>query len=175
MLEPSPPVIGRSDVPLFALRHAGTAIVVVAVGDAFVVVSQYRPILGIRTLEFPGGVIESGEAPPATACREFVEETGLVLKNPTPLGSFFASVGTSDERVHIFTGTCDGVEALAQYPEHALESTTLEPGCAAFLVRRDLLIGMVDSRALEDGKTALALLLWSRLEGRQRGHAKAGA
>jgi len=41
-------------------------------------VEQYRPPLGRRTLEFPAGLIDEGETPQEAALRELHEETGYV-------------------------------------------------------------------------------------------------
>ncbi len=38
--------------------------------------------------EFPGGVVEPGESPSSTVCREIAEETGLMVTDPQPLGVF---------------------------------------------------------------------------------------
>lgn len=44
-------------------------------GD-FILVEQFRPALGARTLEFPAGLIDEGESPEQAAIRELYEETG---------------------------------------------------------------------------------------------------
>ncbi|MFP4385482.1 MAG: NUDIX hydrolase [Spirochaetia bacterium] len=44
--------------------------------ECFIMVEQYRYGGGIKTLEFPGGMVDSGEKPEEAAEREFLEETG---------------------------------------------------------------------------------------------------
>jgi len=46
-------------------------------------VEQYRPPLGKRTLEFPAGLIDEGETPQEAALRELHEETGYVGESGT--------------------------------------------------------------------------------------------
>lgn len=41
-------------------------------------VEQYRPSIGIRTLELPGGRIEGGESPDEAIVREIKEELGVI-------------------------------------------------------------------------------------------------
>lgn len=61
-------------------------------------VDLYRPRLGRRTLELPGGAIDPGESPEAAARREFAEETGYVPGSSRLLGSFFFSAWTRSRR-----------------------------------------------------------------------------
>ncbi len=44
--------------------------------DRFLMVRQHRLGTDEITLETPGGIVESGEPPETTACRELLEETG---------------------------------------------------------------------------------------------------
>ncbi len=52
----------------------------------FVMVRQWRHGEENLTTEFPGGVIEQGEAPEVTAARELQEETGFIAGKLTCLG-----------------------------------------------------------------------------------------
>jgi 8-oxo-dGTP pyrophosphatase MutT (NUDIX family) len=68
----------------------------------FPVVRQFRPIVGIETLEFPGGMLELGEAASDTAAREVKEETGLTVKRLVPLGSYWTDTGRLTNKTHGF-------------------------------------------------------------------------
>lgn len=48
--------------------------------DQFVLVRQFRPNLGYKTLEFPAGGMEGNETPLEAANRELLEETGVTAK-----------------------------------------------------------------------------------------------
>jgi 8-oxo-dGTP pyrophosphatase MutT (NUDIX family) len=52
--------------------------VVITKDEHIVLVKQYRHALGTTTLELPGGILEKGELPIASAIREMQEETGYV-------------------------------------------------------------------------------------------------
>jgi ADP-ribose pyrophosphatase len=68
----------------------------------FPVVRQFRPIVGIETLEFPGGMLELGETASDTAAREIKEETGLTVKRLVPLGSYWTDTGRLTNKTHGF-------------------------------------------------------------------------
>ncbi|WP_293877817.1 MULTISPECIES: NUDIX domain-containing protein [unclassified Sphingomonas] len=76
----------------------------------------------------PGGGIDRGEAPMAAAVRELREETGCVLRDAAPAGTFEARAEGRRDTVYLFRGTTagppqvDGVE-LAEarfFPADAL-------------------------------------------------------
>jgi 8-oxo-dGTP pyrophosphatase MutT (NUDIX family) len=60
---------------------------------AFVLVRQYRPVVEQWTIEFPGGLRDSGEEPKTTAARELKEETGYEMSEIIPLVECNADVG----------------------------------------------------------------------------------
>lgn len=62
------------------------------------------------TLEVVGGLIDPGEEPLACALRETLEETGYKIETAEKLTSFFASVGVSDELIHLYYGSCTDAE-----------------------------------------------------------------
>lgn len=68
----------------------------------FLMVRQYRHGSGRPSLEFPGGVIETGEAPDAAALRELTEETGWVPSSLHHAGTVYPNPAIQSNRFHVF-------------------------------------------------------------------------
>lgn len=68
----------------------------------FVMVRQWRHGARALSLEFPGGVIEPGEAPEAGAGRELLEETGFKAGKLTKLGEFNPNPAIMSNKVYVF-------------------------------------------------------------------------
>jgi len=62
-------------------------------GGHFVVLRQYRPVLGRWTWEFPAGTVDRGVTPLQAARQELFEETGLTTKRWSRLGVFWPDTG----------------------------------------------------------------------------------
>ncbi|MDR0383247.1 MAG: NUDIX hydrolase [Spirochaetaceae bacterium] len=71
-------------------------------GKAFYMVRQWRHGAGEMSLEFPGGVIETGETALDGAERELREETGCVAGKMTKLGVMSPNPAIMANRVHFF-------------------------------------------------------------------------
>ncbi len=67
-----------------------------------VLVRQFRPILEVITLEFPGGLRDGDDDPAVSARREVEEETGLEVVELVPLIDAFADVGRLTNRSYGF-------------------------------------------------------------------------
>ena len=65
-------------------------------------VRQFRPILEVVTLEFPGGLRDGDDDPALSARREVEEETGLQVVELIPLIDSFADVGRLTNRCYGF-------------------------------------------------------------------------
>lgn len=89
------------------------------------VIRQFRPILGIVTVEFPAGLVDPGEPPDQAAGREFREETGLTAKKLISLGSHWTDTGRLTNRTHAyFTVADDPVCRQSSEPELELDFFT---------------------------------------------------
>lgn len=88
--------------------------------DQFVMVRQYRPNLGMKTLETPAGGVEKAETPLQAAQREIAEETGLRCAL-LPLGKTFSlMMNRTNIQDHLFLGMFP--ESMANFvPEPGLE------------------------------------------------------
>lgn len=88
--------------------------------DQFVMVRQYRPNLGMKTLEAPAGGVEKAETPLQAAQREIAEETGLSCAL-LPLGKTFSlMMNRTNIQDHIFLGMFP--ESIANFlPESGIE------------------------------------------------------
>jgi 8-oxo-dGTP pyrophosphatase MutT (NUDIX family) len=71
-------------------------------GDSFFMVRQWRHGAQEMSLEFPGGVIETGETPEEGAARELREETGCVAGRMTKLGVMSPNPAIMANHVHFF-------------------------------------------------------------------------
>ena len=65
-------------------------------------VQQYRPVLEEKTLELPGGLIDTNKTPEETALIELREETGLIAPHAEPLGVLNPDPGRLENRFHCF-------------------------------------------------------------------------
>jgi len=70
-----------------------------------VLVRQYRHGSARVTLEIPGGLVDPGEDPAATALRECLEETGYRGRNVVSLGVVNPNPALFDNRLHAYLAT----------------------------------------------------------------------
>ncbi|HCO49227.1 MAG TPA: NUDIX hydrolase [Spirochaetaceae bacterium] len=99
---------------LFSVLDARDWAVVVPLigrGEAaqFLMVRQFRHGSDRASLEFPGGVVEPGEAPEKAAVRELAEETGWMPGAMYHAGTVFPNPAIQSNRFHVFL-------ALDPYP-----------------------------------------------------------
>jgi len=84
--------------------------------ERVVLVEQFRFGTGNQSLEIPGGIVDPGEDPAATATRELLEETGFAGSAPIPIGSLSANAAILNNRVHSFV-----VENATRRAEQSLD------------------------------------------------------
>ncbi len=86
-----------------------------------VLIRQYRPAVDKYIIEFPAGLIETGDTPEATALRELVEETGYygtIVKSYPPTHN---SPGMTAEKNHQIVMEIDENDPRNQNPDAQLD------------------------------------------------------
>lgn len=113
-------------------------------------VEQYRPPVGRITVEFPAGLIDTGETPEEAALRELREETGFVGEKckivPQVSREVCMSPGLTDESLH-----CVLVEVDLDNPyNHGTPKADLDDGEHVTVKRVNLKEGL--QKVLDDGE-----------------------
>ncbi|MEM1518752.1 MAG: NUDIX hydrolase [Pyrobaculum sp.] len=137
------------------LVHPG-AVAILAVKDGRVIlVRQFRPALGLWTLEIPAGTLESGESPEEAAVREMVEETGYMPLKLIHLLDFYPTPGVSNELIKIYyTNELKYVGVSGRdLGERDMEGLEIKPKEA---------LSLIDQGEVKDSKTIIALLYASQ-------------
>jgi ADP-ribose pyrophosphatase len=130
-------------------RLDAAAVLPVTPGDEVVLVRQFRPAVRQVMTEVPAGVLDvDGEDALTAAGRELFEETGFRHTAIEFLGGVYATVGSSDEYVHLFWARTE-----------AEPSGTVEPGIELVVEPFDRMVDAARSGRVRDSKTALSLLM----------------
>ncbi len=83
-------------------------------------VRQFRHGSSASSTEFPGGVVEPGEAPAAAAARELLEETGYAAGRIVHLGSCSPNPAFMTNTFHVFAAEGLSLVADQSLDEHEL-------------------------------------------------------
>jgi 8-oxo-dGTP pyrophosphatase MutT (NUDIX family) len=94
-------------------------------GRRFLMVRQYRHGSDEVSLEFPGGVVERGEAPAAAAARELAEETAHRAGRLIPAGSLSPNPAFMANRFHVFLALDLAAGGLQNLDEHEIVDVEL--------------------------------------------------
>lgn len=90
--------------------------------DNLLLVEQFRPNLGYKTIEFPAGGIENEESPMQAAAREIKEEIGVECQLLS-LGSYRLMMNRVINKEHLFVGLTSG--RLMGKVEHGLQTRVI--------------------------------------------------
>jgi len=83
-------------------------------------VRQFRHGAGVSMSEFPGGVVEPGEAPEVAAARELLEETGYRAARVIAIGSCNPNPAFMANTFHVFAAEGLSLVAAQSLDEHEL-------------------------------------------------------
>ena len=144
------------------VEHVGGVAIVPVVGDSVILVRQFRIAVGRSILELPAGKLERGELPEVCAQRELAEEIGYRADNLIHATTYYASVGFTDEQMHIYLGF--GLHQAAQ----SLDSDEAIEIVPVPIVEIE---GRLARKEFEDAKTIIGLReLLAYLENHPKNH-----
>ena len=138
------------------VRHRGSA-VMMAVDDQnrVLLVQQFRLPAGKKLWELPAGKVDEGETAAEAAKRELIEETGYRASNWKELVHFFPSPGYVEEKMTIYVAT-----GLTEGEAQPMDDEQIEKRWFT----REELDDWIRAGKIEDGKTLVGYLLWSRFQ-----------
>lgn len=93
----------------------------------FIMVRQWRHGTSCILQEFPGGVVNKGEAFEVAAKRELEEETGYKVMKIEKLGSLFPNPAIMQNKCHIFFAECEAHEGVQHLDDDEYIETSLIP------------------------------------------------
>lgn len=140
------------------IRHPGaSAVVPVLRADLpdpeILLIRQYRYAAEQYLYEVPAGRLDAGEAPEVCAARELREETGYRAERIVPLFTMYTTPGFTDERIHLFVATGLTAGDAAREADEFMELVPMPLSRA---------LALIEEGAIQDAKTALALLYAAR-------------
>jgi len=154
------PAISRE---LFVRPDAACVLPYDIASDSVVLLEQFRVGALDKSanpwlLEVVAGLIDAGEQPQQTACREAQEEAGLVFSGLLPVLDYYPSPGGSNEYVHLFLGLCDSTGLHGQVHGMADEGEDIRLQVVDFAGALDMLAqGRINNAA------AIICLQWLAL------------
>ena len=140
-------------------RGDGAAILVVNRDTGTVVLTrQFRYATwkrgdGGSILELPAGTVGHGDSPEDVARSELLQEVGYAVTDLTPMLTFYASPGTSTERVFLFLAEVTAADKVSDGGGLDSEHEYIE----VVEMTIDDALDQLDRGQLTDGKTIIAL------------------
>jgi len=142
---------GRTSYREIVEHRGGVVILGLTEEGKIPMIRQYRKAAEQVMLELPAGKLEKGEDPAEAARRELREETGYIAGNIRHVAAFYPTVGYSEEVLFVFFA-----EALTKSQTDFDDNESIE----IEEYPPEVLFGLIDSGALNDGKSLIALLLY---------------
>jgi len=130
------------------IRHPGGVGIVPVIDGNVILIQQFRISIEREIIELPAGRLEPNEDPMDCARRELEEEIGYRAKKLLPIASYFASVGSSNERMYLF------LALELEKTEQRLES---DERIREIVMPLEMVKDKLARREFEDSKTIIGL------------------
>jgi len=144
----------RFEHHVVTMPAAAMTVVVNDAGDSVLMSWRHRFVSGIWNWELPGGLIEHGEEPEATARREVIEETGYRPRSMRRLVTFEPMIGMVTTPHYVF---------LAEGAELVAEPTERDEGTFEW-VRIDDLPQLIEEGSVANSGSLIGLLHFIALD-----------
>jgi len=128
-------------------HHGGVAVVPV-LGDAVILIRQFRIAININILEIPAGRLKGDEDPAVRARIELEEEVGYRAGQLELAHTYFSSAGFTNERMRIF---------LAFDLEQTTQKLEFDERIEIVHIPINDIAGMLAAGEIEDAKTIIGL------------------
>jgi len=140
-----------STTPYFTIDFPRPSVgVVVRRGEQFLLIRQYRFIVGEYVWAIPSGGVEPGEDPAVAAAREMEEETGYRTGRPLRhLFGYYPSYGCGNQRFELY---------LAEDPIQVKEMADPQEVMSTRWFSRQELLAMIARNQIVDGLSLTPLL-----------------
>lgn len=140
-----------STTPYFTIDFPRPSVgVVVRRGDQFLLIRQYRFIVGEYVWAIPSGGVEAGEDPSLAAAREMEEETGYRAQQPLRhLFGYYPSYGCGNQRFELY---------LADDPSQVKEAADPQEVLSTRWFPKHEVIAMIARNQIVDGLSLTPLL-----------------